>query len=343
MLDISLYEELTKDFDEFYKAKAAVGEIRVWTINGQPTKVKKKADGTWVPLKGQNIKKRHFPKLEEDYGPNHSQYEGKLNEALEFLFKERKGQVIGAYNREDLGEIDIVWGDDNSGLRHIQKRHFIEQDDFNSYEEMIETISNLLKEGERGSYYEDGSKVDIKDEKYKVTLTRSTVYDKEDNPKEKIWILTSFDYSRPMKEKQRKQPLTDEEIAFKKSLDHIDPRDSVFQHGLDSVGTNSHVSTIDSSKQEKVGRILSDCKSTLKKSLEQQFDEFLIQKARISYPIGTIKQFKVGGKMKDYIKTANGWRPKGKGGTSQPEKEVKQDISKETLNIKISDFGEKTL
>lgn len=51
-------------------------------------------------------------------------------------------------------------------------------------------------------------------------------------------------------------------IFQKKSLDHIDPRDSVFQHGLDSVGTNSHVSTIDSSKQEKVGRILSDRKST---------------------------------------------------------------------------------
>ena len=95
--------------------------------------------------------------------------------------------------------------------------------------------------------------------------------------------LTSFLCKRHGFLTKKKQPLTDEEIAFKKSLDHIDPRDSVFQHGLDSVGTNSHVSTIDSSKQEKVGRILSDGKSTLKKSLEQQFDEFLIQKARISY------------------------------------------------------------
>ena len=86
---------------------------------------------------------------------------------------------------------------------------------------------------------------------------------------------------------------------------------------------------------------VSDRKSTLKKSLEQQFDEFLIQKARISYPIGTIKQFNIGGKMKDYIKTSNGWRPKKKGNNTtekvdSSEKENNRQKTKEnTLERKI--------
>lgn len=330
MLDISLYEELTKDFDEFYKAKAAVGEIREW----KGIKYQKQVSGKWKPLKGQNIKKEHYPKLEKLYGTNYSQYQNDPKGAIEFLLKKKEGQVIGAYEKEGFGKIDIVWGDDKGGLRHIRKRHFIEQDDFSSYEDMAKKITDVLKNGKAGKLSHKGNRISLYKDDYAVFLVRDIVYNEEDDFRDKIWILTSYNVNKDKEDKIRKA--VSNETALEKDQITLCPCNS-------SVSSRkNHL------EQGRTDIVISQCsfsgdKDTLKKSLEQQFDEFLIQKARISYPIGTIKQFKVEGKTKDYIKTAKGWRPKGKGGTLQSEKEVKQDMSKETLNIKISDFGEKTL
>ena len=57
---------------------------------------------------------------------------------------------------------------------------------------------------------------------------------------------------------------------------------SKLQSNSADVGENSKAKFFQKLKQFKNSSV-SDGKSTLKKSLEQQFDEFLMQKARISY------------------------------------------------------------
>lgn len=314
---------------DLMKAKAAIGEIREW----KGIRYEKKANGQWIPLKGQGVKKKQFPKLEQEFGTNYSQFENEPEKAIEFLLKRKQGQVIGAWKRENLGKIDITYGNDNFGLRHIRKRHFIEQDDFQSLEDMTKRISDILKNGKIGNFYENGTKIDIKYKKYRITLIKNPVYDEEDNFRDKIWILTSFDYTKSIEDKIRKA--TSEEIASKKSFDHINPGDSVFQHGLDSVETYSHVSSINSSNQKEAGRGLSfsEYKDMLKKSFEQQFGPEYFEKAKKGASIGTIKEF--GGKK--YIKTENGWKYYGKKKGALQEEEPSNGTKKFEIESKEKD------
>ncbi|GAA9678794.1 DUF3519 domain-containing protein [Helicobacter pylori] len=64
----------------------------------------------------------------KQFGKNYAEFALKPREALEKLLQEKNGQVAGAAYREDLGEIDFVWGtpktkDSNGyGLAHILEK-----------------------------------------------------------------------------------------------------------------------------------------------------------------------------------------------------------------------------
>lgn len=88
-----------EDFNELMKAKAVVGEIRIW----KNVKYQKQADGSWRVVKGQKVSKERYAKDElKVFGRNYFKYAGKPKEAIDFLLKERNGQVIGAIEREGL-------------------------------------------------------------------------------------------------------------------------------------------------------------------------------------------------------------------------------------------------
>lgn len=290
-----------EDFDELMKAKAVVGEIRIW----KNVKYQKQADGSWRVVKGQKVSKERYAKDElKVFGRNYFKYAGKPKEAIDFLLKERNGQVIGAIEREGLGKIDIIWGDERKGLRHIRKRHFIEQNDFKSYEDIADRISDILKNGQIGKFYENGMKVNIYKGEWKVTLTKSVVYDEDDNFREKLWVLTSYNKDIKIEDK------------IKKSSTILDGPDS--SNDMDSARLNPLISS----------NALLVPKDTTNLNIEQQFMDEIIEKAKKSSSIGTEKTW--GGKV--YIKTANGWKPKGKGKSSkkdeQPEvKTAKVDYS----------------
>ncbi|EHE0558219.1 hypothetical protein J0E37_000294, partial [Campylobacter upsaliensis] len=56
------------------------------------------------------------------------------------LLAEQQGQVSGAFYKEGLGEINLVWGDENFGLRHILDKH---GDEFeNLARELSEAVEN---------------------------------------------------------------------------------------------------------------------------------------------------------------------------------------------------------
>lgn len=39
--------------------------------------------------------------------------------AVDKLMREKKGHVKGAFHRDDIGDIDLLWGNDYLGLQHI--------------------------------------------------------------------------------------------------------------------------------------------------------------------------------------------------------------------------------
>lgn len=310
--------EFQSRFDELMKARrASVGEIRVHS-NG--VKYQKQPDGSWKPLSKNGVK------LEEEegkfFGKNYSQFENKPKEAIDFLLKERNGQVIGAIEREGLGKIDIVYGNNKGGLCHIRNKHFVRADDFSSLDEMRDVIVDLLRTGKIGQYYNDGGKVNIYKKDYRLTLRKTLVYDKNDTLKEKLWVLTSYDTSRKEEDKIRKA--VSEETALERDQVTFCPCNSSVnsrKNHLEKGQTNSVISQCS----------LSLPKGTTNMNDMQQFVDEIIEKSKKGAPIGTERTYSNG---KTYIKTENGWKPK-----SGAKKAKKEDDQTDKTSSKVNDVN----
>ncbi|EJB47609.1 hypothetical protein HPHPH16_1278 [Helicobacter pylori Hp H-16] len=64
------------------------------------------------------------PKLEtpSEWGHNYSEFKNDGLGAINKLLETKKGFVAGAFYKEGLGDIDLVWGNKDYGLEHILKR-----------------------------------------------------------------------------------------------------------------------------------------------------------------------------------------------------------------------------
>lgn len=314
--------EFQSRFDELMKARrASVGEIRVHS-NG--VKYQKQPDGSWKPLSKNGIK------LEKEegkfFGKNYSQFENKPKEAIDFLLKERNGQVIGAIEREGLGKIDIVYGSNGGGLCHIRNKHFVRADDFSSLDEMRDVIIDILKTGRIGEPYQDKRDGNLKRNiikgYHKIVVKRTLVYDEEDNFKEKLWVLTSYDTSRKEEDKIRKA--VSEETALERDQVIFIPNNS-------SVNSRKNHLERDQSSIDYSQCSLSLPKGTTNMNDMQQFVDEIIEKSKKGAPIGTEKTYSNG---KTYIKTENGWKPKG--GTKKAKKE---DDQTDKTSFKVNDVN----
>ncbi|EOB1146626.1 hypothetical protein ACIQIM_001801, partial [Campylobacter upsaliensis] len=120
---------------------------------------------------------RFFNKKElDEFGINFEGFKGK--EAVDKLLSEKRGQVKGAFYKEGLGEIDLVWGDENFGLRHIIDKHGDEFEDIAA--ELDEIIAKgVLEKGEHRYF--------IKHNDYKGMIALD-YKGKESN----AWILTLY-------------------------------------------------------------------------------------------------------------------------------------------------------
>ncbi|ELK5620318.1 hypothetical protein Q6T38_001158 [Campylobacter upsaliensis] len=116
--------------------------------------------------------------LKEDFGENFAGYKGK--EAIEKLLEEQRGQVKGAFYKEGLGEIDLVWGDENFGLRHIIEQRTKQWGE----EKALKFISHLNENIEKGQIVE----VQKGRAAIKTDLT-TIILDKKENNN---FVLTAF-------------------------------------------------------------------------------------------------------------------------------------------------------
>lgn len=285
MIDINSFNEITK------AQRASVGEIRVWSDGKKYVKTPK----GWVLAEGQ--RKVKALKNDDYFGRNYFKYAGKPKEAIDFLLKERNGQVKGAWERKDIGKIDIVYGNDNKGLKYIVKRHIEEQNDFLSQDDMAEKISDILKNGVLSKTKK--GRLLLEKDGYIAILNKEIIYDENDDIKNKCWILTSYDNSKAIKDK------------LKKSFDYTLPGNSETDKGQSLTVFSSESSLLVP-------------KDTTNLNIEQQFMGEIIEKAKKSSPIGTEKTW--GSKV--YVKTANGWRPKGKGKSSKKEEQPEAKTAK---------------
>lgn len=83
------------------------------------------------------------PKKSSDVrGKEHKGVKGQ--KAVEKLLQEKNGYVKGAFKREDIGGIDLLWGNDRMGLEHIIKRRKETGQDLDS---ILDSLTNIIEKG----------------------------------------------------------------------------------------------------------------------------------------------------------------------------------------------------
>ncbi|EHN6894261.1 DEAD/DEAH box helicase family protein [Campylobacter upsaliensis] len=138
---------------------------------------------------------RFFNKKElDEFGVNFEGFKGK--EAINKLLEEQRGQVAGAFYKEGLGEIDLVWGDENFGLRHIlerRKEDFIKQglDENEALERALEFVKKIPQIIEQGEVKVGVNRafVDTKDDRALIAL--------DYKGKDKKWVITAYKMDDP--------------------------------------------------------------------------------------------------------------------------------------------------
>ena len=112
----------------------------------------------------------------EEFGTNYAEFYRDGKGAVEKLLAEKQGQVSGAFYKEGLGEIDLVWGDSKKGLSHILERRT--QDFINQglekgkaeykVRELLSEIPQILENGKILSQNND--KIELITDKYTLVL-----------------------------------------------------------------------------------------------------------------------------------------------------------------------------
>ncbi|EKR8080214.1 hypothetical protein P9I23_000817 [Campylobacter fetus] len=133
----------------------------------------------------------------KEFGTNYAEFYHDGSNAIKKLLVEKQGQVAGAFERKELGDIDLVWGEvdkklNGYGLAKIEAKHLNDFANFNGAnptEKMINGISEIIKNGKVVS--KNGVDTIIyktNDRIYAVGLSKGWM-GKGDNS----WIITSYE------------------------------------------------------------------------------------------------------------------------------------------------------
>ncbi|WP_409229848.1 DUF3519 domain-containing protein [Helicobacter pylori] len=140
------------------------------------------------------IKKQKL-KTPSEWGHNYSEFKNDGLGAINKLLETKKGFVAGAFYKEGLGDIDLVWGNKDYGLEHILKRRiesyikkglkpeFAEQRALN----LIRMIPEAIEKGKVGRDAQGRLKIETKD--ILVALRDNW----QGEPLKSRWVITGFE------------------------------------------------------------------------------------------------------------------------------------------------------
>lgn len=115
-------------------------------------------------------------------------FKGRPREAFWYLIDHQEGDLFGVFNRSDLGDIDLLWGDDDCGVRHILLKH-INEKDFPTVNLMIDTVTDVILSGNLDK--ENGDKAVLKKGGY-VAVIRKNYRINGKKPESRNWVLTAY-------------------------------------------------------------------------------------------------------------------------------------------------------
>jgi len=135
------------------------------------------------------------------YGPQYTMFYHMPKEAIRFLKRMQQGECIAALSRDDIGDIDIVWGENDVnnkgyGLKHIIEKH---GESIRSLGFEVEDFIPIVIQ--YGTFDEERST----DQKrvYSNNYFRFVIAVQQTEDGKKQWLLTSFDIKHSPQKKQR--------------------------------------------------------------------------------------------------------------------------------------------
>ncbi|WRB91069.1 DUF3519 domain-containing protein [Helicobacter pylori] len=148
----------------------------------------------------EETKKGIKPKLEapSEWGPNYSEFKNDGLGAINKLLETKKGFVAGAFYKEGLGDIDLVWGNKDYGLEHILKRREsdaidkgMSKEEAKKYAlEIINNIPNIISNGKL--LKDDLGRLKIEFKNQRVGLNDSWKGETLNNR----WVITSYEIDK---------------------------------------------------------------------------------------------------------------------------------------------------
>ncbi|WP_233705673.1 putative barnase/colicin E5 family endoribonuclease [Helicobacter felis] len=213
-----LYEELVGKWEKMHGEKSGALFPERYTVGN-------KSKETDLPTKS-NLKEVPLKNIEPNpaFGENFSEFAGKGKEAVAKLLREQRGQVAGAFYREDLGYIDLVWGDSKKGLVHILERRTQQYGE----QQALEFIHNLPRMLQEAKFYKElENKIEL------VTPTDMIVLGKRGDNK---FVLTGFKDRRSKDRfKELENPQTRDDVGFTgKSVSEPQTKDDVLLPNQDN-------------------------------------------------------------------------------------------------------------
>ncbi|ENN9470708.1 hypothetical protein ACAS26_001698, partial [Campylobacter upsaliensis] len=198
-----LIDEFMQNLDTFNAEK----EAKLAKIREEQARIKeeeaKRAEEIYQAQEANNLKdilEAEEKPLKDEFGVNFEGFKGK--EAVEKLLEEQRGQVKGAFYKEGLGEIDLVWGEITDlekhkgyGLAHIldkRKSEFVEQGASQSEaaqkaaEFAKNEISNIMQNGKIINKANEATRIETQD--YRLILKQNW----KGEPTKNKWLVTAY-------------------------------------------------------------------------------------------------------------------------------------------------------
>ncbi|RVZ54257.1 DUF3519 domain-containing protein, partial [Helicobacter pylori] len=166
-----------------------------------------------------------------EWGHNYSEFKGDGLGAINKLLETKKGFVAGAFYKEGLGDIDLVWGtpktkDSNGyGLAHILERRIsnemkkgLSEAEAKEYAlNIVKSIPEVLEKGTKGT--DDLGRVFVDYDNKRVGLNNEWKKEKLENH----WVISSYELYDTEKQALRSTPQAiTKEKAFN-SLNSVEP------------------------------------------------------------------------------------------------------------------------
>ncbi|WP_229258277.1 DUF3519 domain-containing protein, partial [Helicobacter pylori] len=129
------------------------------------------------------------------WGHNYSEFKGDGLGAINKLLETKKGFVAGAFHKEGLGDIDLVWGNKDYGLEHILKcredqalNNGINETEAKKYAmSVVKTIPEVIEKGKVVRDAQGRLKIETKD--ILVALRDNW----QGEPLKSKWVITGFE------------------------------------------------------------------------------------------------------------------------------------------------------